>query len=73
MDMTYVWDLQEEGRLRGRSSRGLTVRMRLYASGARDFFTWDGGVRPPKMVHVEAGADGGTSLRIGEAATLAVR
>jgi hypothetical protein len=73
VDMTYVWDLQEEGRLRGRSSRGLTVRMRLYASGARDFFTWDGGVRPPKMVHVEGGADGGMSLRIGEAATLAVK
>ncbi|HMA53922.1 MAG TPA: serine hydrolase domain-containing protein, partial [Acidobacteriota bacterium] len=33
VDLTYVWDLKEEGRLRGRSARGLTVRMRLYPSG----------------------------------------
>lgn len=72
VDLTYVWDLAEEGRLRGRSARGLTVRMRLYPSGERDFFTWDGGVRPPNMVHFEAGTDR-TSLRIGDAATPAVR
>ena len=72
MDLTYVWDLLEEGRLRGRSARGLTVRMRLYAAGEREFFTWDGGVRPPKMVRFEA-ADGRTSLRVGDVATPAVR
>ncbi len=73
VDLTYVWDLHEEGRLRGRSSRGLNVRMRLYASGGHEFFTWDGGIRPPKMVHFAAGADGTTLLRIGESATPAVK
>ena len=72
-DLTYVWDLSVEGRLRGRSSRGLTVRMRLYPSGEREFFTWDGGIRPPKMVRFEAGAEGGTSLRIADAPTPAVK
>ena len=43
VDLTYVWDLDVEGRLLGRSMRGLRVRMRLYPSGERDFFTWDGG------------------------------
>ena len=73
VDLTYVWDLREDGRLLGRSARGLTVRMRLYPSGERDFFTWDGGIRPPQMAHFEAGADGGTSLRLGEAAAPAVK
>ena len=57
-DLTYVWDIEKEGRLQGRSARGLTVRMRLYASGEHDFFTWDGGIRPPKAVHIETGPDG---------------
>ena len=73
VDVTYVWDLLEEGRLRGRSVRGLTVRMRLYPAGERDFFTWDGGVRPPKMVRFEVGAEGRTSLGIGESAARAVK
>jgi CubicO group peptidase (beta-lactamase class C family) len=72
-DMTYVWDLKEEGRLLGRSDRGLAVRMRLYPSGERDLFTWDGGIRPPKLVHFELGADGKPGLRIGDAKDLAVR
>ena len=42
--MTYVWDLEKEGRLLGRSVRGLTVRMRLFASSPSEVFTWDGGV-----------------------------
>lgn len=73
VDLTYVWDLKEEGRLRGRSVRGLTVLLRLFPSGAHDFFTWDGGIRPPKMVHVESGADGKMRLKIGDTADLAVR
>ena len=73
VDLTYVWDLKEEGRLRGRSARGLTVRMRLYPSGERDFFTWDGGIRPPKAVHIEAGPDGNLRLKLGDVATAAVR
>jgi CubicO group peptidase (beta-lactamase class C family) len=73
VDITYVWDLKEEGRLRGRSVRGLTVLLRLFTSGAHDFFTWDGGIRPPKMVHVEPGADGKMRLKLGDSATLAVR
>jgi len=72
-DMTYVWDLKEEGRLLGRSDRGLAVRMRLYPSGERDLFTWDGGIRPPKLVHFELGADGKPGLRIGDAKILAVK
>jgi CubicO group peptidase (beta-lactamase class C family) len=64
-DMTYVWDLDVEGRLLGRSARGLKARMRLYPSGERDFFTWDGGVRPPKAVHFEPGADGRTRVKVG--------
>ena len=73
VDLTYVWDLKEEGRLLGRSARGLTVRMRLYPSGERDFFTWDGGVRPPKLVHIERGPDGKLQLKLGDTATPAVR
>jgi CubicO group peptidase (beta-lactamase class C family) len=73
VDLTYVWDLKEEGRLRGRSVRGLTVLLRLFPSGAHDFFTWDGGIRPPKMVHVESGADGKMRLKIGDTADRAVR
>jgi hypothetical protein len=72
-DMTYVWDLKEEGRLLGRSDRGLAVRMRLYPSGERDLFTWDGGIRPPKLVHFELGADGKPGLWIGDAKILAVK
>ena len=73
VDLTYVWDLKEEGRLRGRSVRGLTVRMRLYPSGERDFFTWDGGIRPPKLVHIEVGPDGKLSLALGHTNNTAVR
>ncbi len=73
VDLTYVWDLKEEGRLRGRSARGLTVKMRLYPSGERDFFTWDGGIRPPKMVHMETGADGKMVLKLGDGRDAAVR
>jgi hypothetical protein len=65
VDRAYVWDLKEEGRLLGMSIRGLAVRLRLYPSGERDFFTWDGGIRPPKLVHFEQGTDGRLSLRIG--------
>jgi hypothetical protein len=70
VNMTYVWDIKEEGRLLGRSDRGLAVRLRLYPSGERDFFTWDGGIRPPKMVHFEAGADGRLQLKLGTATAL---
>ena len=73
VDLTYVWDLKEEGRLRGRSARGLTVKMHLYPSGERDFFTWDGGIRPPKMVHIEPGPDGKLGLTVGDTKALAVR
>jgi CubicO group peptidase (beta-lactamase class C family) len=79
VDRTYVWDLKQEGRLLGMSMRGLAVRLRLYPSGKREFFTWDGGIRPPKIVHVEE-VDGGTAgvgaklgLRIGDAKEIAVR
>jgi CubicO group peptidase (beta-lactamase class C family) len=65
-DRTYVWDLKEEGRLMGMSMRGLAVRLRLYPSGQRDLFTWDGGIRPPKLVHIETVPDGKLGLRIGE-------
>jgi CubicO group peptidase (beta-lactamase class C family) len=73
VDWTYVWDIQKQGRLRGRSERGLAVRLRLYPSGERKFFTWDGGIRPPKMVHIEAGADGKLALKLGEAKDLAMK
>ncbi len=72
-DRTYVWDIKEEGRLLGMSVRGLAMRLRLYASGERDFFTWDGGIRPPKMVHFETGADGKLGFKLGDAKALAVR
>ena len=72
-DRTYVWDLKEEGRLLGMSVRGLAVRLRLYPSGERDFFTWDGGIRPPKLVHFETGADGKLGLRLGDVKVPAVR
>lgn len=75
VDRTYVWDLKEEGRLLGMSMRGLAVRLRLYPFGEREFFTWDGGIRPPKLIHFEAGtaANGRLELRIGEAKEAAVR
>lgn len=72
-DRTYVWDLKEEGRLLGMSVRGLTVRMRLYASGERDFFTWDGGIRLPKAVHFEKTPDGKMGLKLEGAKDVAVR
>jgi CubicO group peptidase (beta-lactamase class C family) len=70
VDTTYVWDIEQEGRLLGRSMRGLTVLLRLFPSGERKFFTWDGGIRPPKTVRFEADANGRFSLRLGEAKTL---
>jgi hypothetical protein len=72
-DRTYVWDLKEEGRLMGMSMRGLAVRLRLYPSGERNLFTWDGGIRPPKLVHFETGPGGKLGLRLGDANDLAVR
>lgn len=72
-DRTYVWDLKEEGRLRGMSMRGLSVRLRLFPSGEREFFTWDGGIRPPKLVHFDMGAGGKMRLRLDDAKDLAVR
>ncbi len=65
VDMTYVWDIKVEGRLLGRSVRGLNVRLRLYPSGERDFFTWDEGIRPPKLVRFEAAEGGKLTVRIG--------
>ncbi|RPJ03271.1 MAG: class A beta-lactamase-related serine hydrolase [Candidatus Aminicenantes bacterium] len=73
VDMTYVWDIEKEGRLLGRSDRGLTVRMRLFASGEREFFTWDGGIRPPKTVRIEPGADGRSRLTLAGSTTPAVK
>jgi hypothetical protein len=71
--MTYVWDLKEEGRLLGRSDRGLAVRLRLYPSAERDLFTWDGGIRPPKLVHFETGPDGKMLLNLADSKDPAVR
>ena len=70
VDWTYVWDTEKEGRLLGRSVRGLKVRMRLCPSGEREFFTWDGGIRPPKTVRFERDPSGRLSLRLGD--TIAV-
>jgi hypothetical protein len=71
VDMTYVWDIAKEGRLLGRSVRGLKVLMRLYPSGEREFFTWDGGVRPPKTVRFERDPGGRLALRLGDARAVA--
>jgi CubicO group peptidase (beta-lactamase class C family) len=71
VDWTYVWDIEKEGRLLGRSIRGLSVRMRLYPSGRREFFTWDGGIRPPKILRFEDGPSGKLSLRLGGATAVA--
>ncbi len=65
VDLTYVWDPKEADLLQGRSVRGLTVRMRLFPSGEREFFTWDGGIRPPKTIRFESGADGRLLLKLG--------
>jgi hypothetical protein len=73
VERTYVWDIREEGRLLGMSVRGLAVRLRLFPSGDRDFFSWDGGIRPPKLFHFEAGTDGLMSLRFGESRVFAAR
>ena len=70
-DMTYVWDNEKEGRLLGRSVRGLNVRLRLHPSGQREFFTWDGGIRPPKIVRFEDDPSGRLSLRLGAAKAIA--
>jgi hypothetical protein len=64
-DRTYVWALDRESRLLGASARGLAVRLRLYPSGEREFFTWDGGIRPPKLVRFEPGPDGRLQLHLG--------
>jgi CubicO group peptidase (beta-lactamase class C family) len=73
VDWTYVWDIEKEGRLLGRSVRGLMVHQRLMPSGEKDFFTWDGGIRPPKTVRIEPGADGRSRLTLAGSATPAVR
>ena len=73
-DLTYVWDVESEGRLLGMSMRGLALRLRLYPSGERELFTWDGGLRPPKIVRIaRSGPGGGTSLTLGDSKTAAVR
>jgi CubicO group peptidase (beta-lactamase class C family) len=64
VDLTYVWDIEKADRLLGRSARGLTVKLRLYPSGERDFFTWDGGIRPPKKIRIEPGPEGRLSLTL---------
>ncbi len=73
VDWTYVWDAEKEGRLLGRSVRGLAARQPLYPSGEREFFTWDGGIRPPKVVRIETAGDGKMSLKIGDSTALALR
>jgi CubicO group peptidase (beta-lactamase class C family) len=73
VDWTYVWDSEKEGRLLGRSVRGLRVLQRLMASSEKDFFTWDGGIRPPKTVRIEPGADGKLRLTLAGSTTPAVR
>jgi CubicO group peptidase (beta-lactamase class C family) len=73
VDLTYVWDLTKDDRLLGRSDRGLTVKLRLYPSGERDFFTWDGGIRPPKKVRIETGPDGKVRLTLEGAVDQAVK
>jgi len=73
-DLTYVWDVESEGRLLGMSMRGLALRLRLYPSGERELFTWDGGLRPPKIVRLAGpGPGGGMSLTLGDSKTSAVR
>lgn len=66
VDRTWVWDLKVEGRMLGMSGRGLVVKHRLFASSQKDFFTWDGGVRPPKTVRIDVGPDRQLQLVIGE-------
>ncbi|HET6889581.1 MAG TPA: serine hydrolase domain-containing protein [Pyrinomonadaceae bacterium] len=65
VDRTWVWDFKIEGRLLGMSGRGLTVKQRLIPRGQKDFFTWDGGVRAPKPVRIDAGPDRQPHLVIG--------
>jgi hypothetical protein len=73
-DLTYVWDVESEGRLLGMSMRGLAIRLRLHPSGERELFTWDGGLRPPKIVRLAgAGPGGRMSLTLGDAGIAAVR
>jgi CubicO group peptidase (beta-lactamase class C family) len=73
-DLTYVWDVENEGRLLGMSMRGLGLRLRLYPSGERELFTWDGGLRPPKIVRLaESGTDGRLSLTLDVAKAAAIR
>ncbi len=74
-ERTYVWDIEKEGRLLGMSMRGLALRLRLYPSGERELFTWDGGLRPPKIVRLgkAAGPEGGSTLTLGDSKIEAVR
>jgi hypothetical protein len=73
-DLTYVWDVESEGRLLGMSMRGLAIRLRLHPSGERELFTWDGGLRPPKIVRLaESGPGSRMSLTLGDAGIAAVR
>lgn len=65
VDRTWVWDLKVEGHLLGMSGRGLAVKQRLFPTGQRTFFTWDGGIRAPKLVRIDAGPDRQPQLVIG--------
>ncbi|HKY28963.1 MAG TPA: serine hydrolase domain-containing protein [Pyrinomonadaceae bacterium] len=65
VDRTWVWDLKVEGNLLGMSGRGLAVKQRLFPTGQKTFFTWDGGIRAPKPVRIDAGPDRQPHLVIG--------
>jgi hypothetical protein len=45
--------------------------MRLFPSGEREFFTWDGGIRPPKLVRFERDPSGRLALLLGAAKAIA--
>jgi len=65
-DRTYDWtSVKKEASGHVNARTGLAPAP--VPSGEREFFTWDGGLRPPKPVRFETGADGQMRLTAGAA------
>ena len=61
-DSAFVWDLDQEEHLLGRSSRGLNPELRFVPTGESMFGSWDGGFSDSRGLSFQ---DGGKNLTLG--------
>lgn len=62
---TYVWEKSAEARLLGMSIRGLSTRLKFVPVAESAFASWDGGIRPSKLLRFEKDAKGLRRLQLG--------